>query len=115
MQQLELFTTPRPTRPAVFAAGSRTSKAAAAAIGGKAVSLRQAVLNFVRSRREHGATDQEICGGLDIPSDTGRPRRCELVNAGLLVDSGRTRLTRSGRAATVWVLSLSISQEISYE
>ena len=35
-------------------------------------------------------------------SSTQRPRRVELVRAGLVEDSGQTRPTISGRKATVW-------------
>jgi predicted transcriptional regulator len=50
-----------------------------------------------------GMTDDEIQRALKLDGNTERPRRCELVKAGLLTDSGRARLTRSGRRATVWV------------
>ena len=66
-------------------------------------SKRHAVYQFVLDHHEHGATDEEIQTGLDMNPSTQRPRRVELVEQGLLEDSGRTRLTRSRRSAVVWV------------
>ena len=111
MNQLALFDVSRKTAipidksAAPYAPGSATSQAAAAAIAGDAKIIRQRVLRFVKSRREHGATDFEIAETLGISSDTARPRRVELRDAGLIVDSGRTRPTRSGHPATVWIVS----------
>jgi hypothetical protein len=48
------------------------------------------------------ATDEEIQLGLEMSGSTERPRRVELVAAGRIVDSGRTRPTQSGRQAVVW-------------
>jgi hypothetical protein len=110
VQQLEFF----PLKPFIqfsgpksavpYIPGSETSKAAAASIGGKARTLRQQVLDFIRQRREYGATDQEIAEDLALTLNTARPRRVELRDAGLIVDSGHTRPTQSGRLATVWVI-----------
>ena len=47
--------------------------------------------------------DEEIADYLKMSPSTARPRRIELVNAGLVVASDRRRPTRSGRMATVWV------------
>lgn len=62
-----------------------------------------AVFSFIRQRGLHGATDAEICQALNLQTDTGRARRCELRDAGQVTDSGRTRATPSGRQATVWI------------
>ena len=83
--------------------------AAATAIGAKAPNLRQAVLDFIRSRREYRATDHEVAQALDLLTDTSRARRVELRDLGMIVDSGRTRPTPSGRAATVWIISQHVS------
>ncbi len=80
---------------------SRPSLQAADAIKPRAPELRQKVLEFIASRPD-GATDEECQLGMPMPQNTQRPRRVELVEAGLIVDSGMTRKTRSGRAATVW-------------
>jgi hypothetical protein len=82
-----------------------TSRIAADRIAGHAGTLRAAVLDLLRERGEHGATDQEIQDALQLPSNTEIPRRWELVNAGAVVASGRKRKTRSNCPATVWVLS----------
>ena len=80
-----------------------TSQAAAESIRPKAKQLRLKVLAFIRGTGEGGATDHEIQAGLGMNPSTQRPRRGELVKAGLVENSGRTRATPSGRQATVWV------------
>lgn len=52
-----------------------------------------------------GSTDERLCRHIGIAGDTLRPRRRELVGAGLVEDSGETRATNSGRKATVWRLT----------
>jgi len=52
---------------------------------------------------ESGWTDEELAAVLDMNPSTLRPRRIELVRQGWVKDSGRTRKTRSGRSATVWI------------
>lgn len=81
---------------------SETSRAAALSMKPRAGNLRALVLAFIRSRGEGGATDEEIQEALAMPASTQRPRRIELVSGALVVDSGLTRPTRSGRQATVW-------------
>lgn len=61
---------------------------------------RRRVLTFLRV--SGGATDEEIQTGLHLDPSTERPRRVELVNAGLAHASPDRRLTRSGRQAIVW-------------
>lgn len=82
---------------------SETSVAAAAQIAGVAGRLQRAVYEYLRSRGAEGATDEEIQSALAMPASTERPRRVELVESGHCEDSGRTRLTRSGRKAVVWI------------
>jgi len=82
-------------------AHSHTSRSAAAEIEPTAGTLRERVLAFLRSQRD-GATDEEIQDALDMPQNTERPRRIELVRLGLVNDSGRTRKTKSRRDAVVW-------------
>jgi predicted ArsR family transcriptional regulator len=81
-----------------------TSKEAARLIGSKAASDRCRLLDYLKARGRDGATDKEIGEALGLGGDTVRPRRWELVNAGLVVDSEETRRTPSGRNATVWVV-----------
>jgi hypothetical protein len=85
--------------------GATTSKAAAAAIALSAHSLREAIYTFLSNRRGQGATDEEIQLALGMHANTQRPRRVELVERGIVVDSGRTRPTRSGRRAVVWTIN----------
>lgn len=85
-----------------------TSEAAAQSVKGP-VSGRQrnAVLNVLRTKGEHGATDEEIQTELGLNPSAERPRRIELQELGLVRDSGTTRQTRSGRSAVVWVAARS--------
>ena len=82
---------------------SETSLGAAEAIRPSAASLRMKVLGFIVARGGDGATDPEIQAALRMEGSTQRPRRIELVDAGLVKDSGRTRKSASGRACVVWV------------
>lgn len=90
-----------------FQKHSPTSREAAQGARPVAGLLRENVLAFIRSRGEEGATDQEIQEALALDPSTQRPRRVELVQAGLVWNSGKTRKTRSGREAVVWVISTS--------
>lgn len=82
---------------------SPTSRAAAEAIKPCTGALHIQILDYLEDMR--GATDEEMQAGLDMAANTQRPRRRELQQAGLIVDSGRTRATRSGRQAVVWTLA----------
>lgn len=80
-----------------------TSNAAAVAIAPNARTLRGQVYDLLVERGQHGATDEEMQTLLNMNPSTQRPRRGELVTDGRVADSGRTRATRSGRSAVVWV------------
>ena len=82
---------------------SETSVAAAELIEPHAGSLRAQVLDCIRKFSPLGITDDGIQQALGMNPSTQRPRRIELVAAGLVADSGRTRNTISGRQATIWV------------
>lgn len=82
---------------------SPISKAAAEAIKPRVGPLHRAILD--RLRFYDGGTDEELQQDLDMPANTQRPRRRELQVMGLIVDSGKTRATRSGRQAVVWTLA----------
>lgn len=103
MSQLDLFGQP-PKPPDPPHSGSATSRAAAEQIRPNAETLRAKVLEYIEQRGQRGATDQEMQIGLHMQGNTQRPRRKELEEAGLIVDSGLTRKTTSGRSATVWIL-----------
>ena len=98
MTQLGLF-----DRPAPYQTHSDTSQRAAVAIEPKAGTLRDSVLSFLRGRMDRGATDEEIQRFLEMDPSTQRPRRIELVQAGLVRNSGGTRTTTSGRQAVIWI------------
>jgi hypothetical protein len=83
---------------------SRTSIGAAEAIEPSAGTLRHAVYSLLHANPQ-GMTDEEMQTALVMNPSTQRPRRIELVDAGFVRDSGRTRLTRSGRNAVVWEVS----------
>lgn len=82
---------------------SPTSRAAAESAKAFAKTARAQVLAYLRGAGTYGATDEEIQDGLPMNASTERPRRIELVELGEAKDSGTTRPTRSGKAATVWV------------
>lgn len=84
-----------------FVAGSATSKAAALDHS-TANAQRQEVLDWFARQGPDGATDDACQRALGLSGSSQRPRRVELVKLGLLIDSGKTRRTPSGRAATVW-------------
>ena len=95
MNQIEIsFAPPAQNTP--------TSRAAAKAIKPCAQTLRWQVLGCLKRSLEYGCTDHEIQTQLGMDPSTERPRRGELVAAGLVVDSGFVRPTPSGRMATVW-------------
>lgn len=56
-------------------------------------------------RNGFGATDAEIQEALDLPGDRERPRRAELVKAGLVQATELTRPTPAGRDAIVWMIT----------
>ncbi len=96
--QLGLFDAPPPSQR-----GSETSRQAAVAIEPTVGSLRAKVLDHIRSKGSHGATDEEIQKALEMNPSTQRPRRIELVSRGLVVAGITNRKTSSGRNASVWI------------
>lgn len=63
--------------------------------------LQDRVYRFLKSRGDHGATDEQLADGLGLNPSTARPRRIELVRLNLVVKGDR-RKTRSGRSADAW-------------
>ena len=102
MTQPDLFSVWDIEPPSV--ADSPTSIAAAKQIEPKAKRDRRRVFEFIRDQGERGATDAEMQMCLSLSGDTQRPRRWELHKAGLIRDSGRTRLTPAGNKAVVWTI-----------
>jgi hypothetical protein len=66
----------------------------------------------VRPDGSGGLTDEEIEDALGIGGNTERPRRKELEEAGLILDSGATRPTSTGKAAIVWVAA-GLAEEVA--
>jgi hypothetical protein len=82
-----------------------TSRQAAQAITLKTGTARWAILERLFLSGQAGCTDWELQRHLDLNPSTERPRRGELVDAGL-VDSLRGPLrTHEGREWTIWVLT----------
>lgn len=84
--------------------GSETSKAAAEEIKPILPRLNQAVL-AVFARTPNGMTGEEGQEAMYMNPSTYRPRRIELVDRGLVVDSGERRQTLRGRSAVVWKIT----------
>jgi hypothetical protein len=95
------FSSPVGCRAACVSASAMSAQAAASLTPETMNALQRRVLDFIASRGEEGATDEECQRELGMNPSTQRPRRGELANAGLIVESG-TRLTSSRRRATVW-------------
>lgn len=101
-------------QPSLFEAHARrtdpdTSHAAARSVTGIRPS-QVAVLKVLRQRLAGRGTDEQIaeayanCSGVPLQSPSGlRTRRHELVERGLLADSGDRIRLRTGRMAIVWV------------
>lgn len=86
-----------------YVKNSDTSKAAAKAMLGKTGSVRRRIYLRIKLAGAYGCTDEQIQVAEGIDPSTERPRRVELVQAGLIRDSGRRRDLKSGRTAVVWI------------
>lgn len=96
------FLNPKPRPPtAPYQSHSHTSKVAADKILAQTGRLEQLVYRELKSSPQ-GLTDLELQSRLNLDGSTQRPRRVKLQQLGLVRDSGRTRVTRSGRSAVVW-------------
>lgn len=89
-----------------FQAHSDTSRAAAESLPTSSTATqRMRVLDCIREAGSRGRTDCEIQDLLGMQGNTQRPRRLELLDRGLIRNSGETRKTSSGRKAAVWVVA----------
>lgn len=84
---------------------SETSIAAAEAIKPRVEIYRERILAEIKRSGALGRTDGELQEQLAMNGSTQRPRRIELVDDGLVKDSGRTRKSASGRTCVVWVVA----------
>ena len=104
-KQTGLFDMPpvfRNVRPA-HVVGSDTSRAAAESIESLTGEMHRQVYDQIN---DHPSTDDELEVALKLRHQTVTARRRELVLRGLVRDSGKRRVTRSGRKATVWEVGL---------
>jgi len=87
-----------------FVGQSATSEAAANSQAPRAATKRQIVFDKLREycKFTNGMTDDEMQMALGMNPSTQRPRRVELVEMRLVVDSGLKRKTRGGEDAVVW-------------
>lgn len=81
---------------------SETSLAAAEYSQARARTDKARVLFVLTSAGVRGMTDEEIQHVAELHGSTERPRRIALCNEGKVIDSGKKRMTASGRMATVW-------------
>ena len=79
-----------------------TAREAAAMVAPRIGTQRRKVYDFIASTGVAGATDIEIQTSLGMGGNTERPRRVELVDQGLISDSGRRRM-HGGRRHIVWM------------
>jgi hypothetical protein len=82
-----------------------TEQAAALKAAGRTGSQRRLIFDAIGAAGERGLTDEEIAVVPDVADTAHRTRRNELVTAGLVADSGKTRKTESGSDSIVWVLT----------
>jgi hypothetical protein len=80
-----------------------TSEEAAERARAHAERQRAQVWAFIYGKGENGATDEELQIEMHLEGNSQRPRRRELSLAGLVVETGRRRLTTKGRWARVRV------------
>jgi hypothetical protein len=93
----------RPPASPPHVSGSPTSLAAAITVAPRAGKLAKLVLYAIREAGARGATDEELRDTLGLRESTCRARRRELELAGMVRDSGRTRLSSAGCAMKVWI------------
>ena len=82
--------------------GTPTSKAAAEQKT-DAASDRTKMLAAYRAAGAMGLTDDEMRITTNLNPDSIRPRRGELIRAGKVMETTKTRPTRTGRLATVFI------------
>lgn len=101
MTDRTLFPDDRPDNlPHNHTATSRLAAKLAKPFAGKQL---ERVFEFIKSRANHGATDEEIQSGLNMSGNSERPRRKRLVDLGRVTDSRNLRMTQAGNPATVWI------------
>lgn len=106
-KQLQLFTSTgrqqKPKAPPIPHNARPTSKAAAESVKPIFSAKAQELYEYILSCGSHGCTDQEAQLALGESGDSHRPRRDRLAAAGMIIRNGKTRPTKSGRPAEVWI------------
>lgn len=99
-----------PTAPVLAVESSETSVAAARRVSGvRAHALRVAAFQAFQRAGAIGLTDDELLMALqtgepDVRDNSTRPRRFDLERENIVHKAGRTRPTRTGSPAEVYVL-----------
>lgn len=65
--------------------------------------MRETVRTLIEQAGPDGIIDETGARRLGMRQQTYTPRRRELAQAGLVVESGRRQRTTSGRTAAVWI------------
>lgn len=84
--------------------GTQTSIEAARSMRLAAATQEARVYDYIKSRGAEGATDDEGQRDLGIDAHSYCPRRISLERKACIRKTDRTRPTRSGRRAAVWVV-----------
>jgi hypothetical protein len=92
------------------APGSRTSAAAAAGKASSAATDEALVFDYIDKQEMRGATDDEVEQALGMLHQGASARRRAPVLKHRVVDSQKTRRTRTGCGAAVWVTVASITR-----
>lgn len=91
--------------PAFRKRGQETEKAAAVSVLPNSGTQRMNVLERLVLAGPRGLTDFELSEQLGILRTSAGKRRKELMEGGLVADSGDRRLTDTGSTAIVWVIT----------
>lgn len=89
--------------PPYYRNAPETSREAAESMVNAAPRERAKVENAILNADLNGLADFEGQARLGMPPNCYTPRRGELVKAGAVIDSGKRRITPSGRRAVVWI------------
>lgn len=85
------------------AAPPGTSHAAARELKPDTGRLRLAVFEYIKGCGDRGCIDEDGERETGIKHQTYTPRRLELVERGLVMDSGERRRNSGGRSCAVWI------------
>jgi hypothetical protein len=80
-----------------------TSREAAERIAAAVRPMHQRVLDALKECGPR--TDEQLMADTGLPPSTLRPRRVELVERGMVIDSGERGRTQAGRSAILWKLT----------